>query len=246
MPAGQKVIAIIPARFNSSRFPGKPLALILGKSLIQRTYESAAKSSVLDEIYIATDNQRIFEHVQGFGAKALMTGNTLKNGTERIIEAFNRYNLEADIVFNIQGDNPCLASEAIEKTLLALNFDPLAQMATACAILKNPQELELPNIVKCVFDRNFSALYFSRSPLPYAKNLDKTFFYHHIGIYAYRSDFLPLLAKMANTPLQEAEDLEQLKVLEHGYRIKMAVVQEKPLSVDLPEDIFKVEKALCQ
>ena len=241
-----KIIAIIPARLQSSRFPEKSLSLIAGKSLIQRTYDSALKCTLLEDIYIATDSEKIFSHVHGFGGKALMTSPTCKNGTERIIEAIDKYNLQGDIIVNIQGDNPCISKETIDKTIQSLQVDPKAQTSTACALIKNSEELFSPHIVKCIFDQDFRALYFSRSPLPFSKNLDKTFFYHHIGIYAYRAGFLKLLSQLEETPLQKAEDLEQLKILEHGYRIKVAVVKEVPLGVDVPDDILKVEKFLCQ
>jgi 3-deoxy-manno-octulosonate cytidylyltransferase (CMP-KDO synthetase) len=242
----KKIIAIIPARLQSSRLPEKPLALIAGKPMIQRTFESVQKCSLLDEVYIATDSQKIAFEVQRFKGQVLMTSISCKNGTERIFEAVKKYNLKADIVVNVQGDSPCINPSTISKTVQMLIDDPTAETATACSQVKDPKKIKSPHTVKCLFDQNFKALYFSRSPVPFSKNLDKTLFYHHIGIYAYRFDFLKLYPKLADTPLQKTEDLEQLKILEHGYQMKVAIVDEVPLSVDVPDDILKVEKFLCQ
>ncbi len=250
-----KTIAIIPARLKSSRFPEKALFPILNKSLIQRTYESVLKCAFLDEVYIATDSYKILEHIKKFQGKALLTSSSCKNGTQRLLEAVNKYNLEADIFFNIQGDNPCIEKKTILQTLEILKQDENAHAATACAPISRFEDIFSPHIVKCVFDQNQKALYFSRSPIPFSKNLksfknfknlDKTSFYHHIGIYAYRSSFLKQLSQMQDTFLQKQEDLEQLKILEYGCCIKVAIVKEAPLGVDIPEDIKKVERFLCQ
>lgn len=262
-----KTAAIIPARLNSSRFPEKALFPILGKTLLQRTFESVLKCGFLDEIYIATDSEKILAHAESFKAKALLTGKDCKNGTQRLIEAVLRYKIKADIFINIQGDNPCICENTVFQTLQALQNDPKAQASTACARIKNLKDAASPHIVKCVFDKNFKTLYFSRSLIPFCKNfsslkdlnpgknmpdlkntknLDKTFFYHHIGIYAYRASFLPMLGQLEDTPLQQQEDLEQLKILEHGYTLKTALVAQAPISVDVPEDVLKVEKFLCR
>ncbi len=239
------IIGIIPSRFASSRFPGKALAKILKKSLVQHTYENSLESALFDDLFVATDDPRIAEHVKEFGGKAIMTGPAL-NGTARIIQALeNEPQLaNATCIVNIQGDHPCIEKATIEAVVLALNSDETAQMATAvCPI--SEEEAASPNTVKCVFDKNLNALYFSRALIPYQKTPVKVY-YHHIGIYAYRPSFLKMLAKLEDTPLQGLEDLEQLKALENSYKIKIAIVKETPLGVDVPEDIAKVEKYLCQ
>jgi 3-deoxy-manno-octulosonate cytidylyltransferase (CMP-KDO synthetase) len=242
----EKVIGVIPARYKSTRFEGKPLAFIKGKTLIQRTYESALKCPLLDEIYIATDDQRIQDHVSSFSAKSLLTSESCPNGTARIVEAYKLYpDLQsASIILNIQGDHPFISALTIEKIILALKSDPTAIASTAVTPFLEKEKALSPHLVKCVFDQNFHALYFSRSPIPYAKNA-KPLYHAHIGIYAYRKEYLEKFSFLKATPMQVAEDLEQLQLLEYGFRMKIAVVDEEPLSVDIPEDIQKAEKYLC-
>lgn len=243
-----KVIGIIPARYESSRFPGKPLALISGKTLLQRTFERAKLCSLFDEVFIATDDKRIEEHAIKIDAKVIMTSQYCINGTERITEAITKVrNIQKDdIIVNVQGDHPLISSQTIESTIKILESDDVAVMSTAATLLTDRDEICSPHIVKVIFDKNNYALYFSRSPIPFTKNFDKTKFYYHVGIYAYRANFLKNLANLSPTNNQISEDLEQLKVLEHGYRIKVALVQEKPLGVDTPQDLTKVERYLCQ
>jgi 3-deoxy-manno-octulosonate cytidylyltransferase (CMP-KDO synthetase) len=239
------VIGIIPARFASSRFPAKMLAPIQGKTLLQRTYESAKKATCLDTLVIATDDQRIFEHAQSFGALSVMTKIECLNGTERLVDAINKSPelAKGTIFVNIQGDRPCLPVSSIEKLVFALQQNRDDVMATPIAKITDEAEIQNPASVKCVIDSLGYALYFSRAPIPYSKT--KRACYKHVGIYAYRKDFLLKYVTLADTPLQLQEDLEQLKVLEHGYRIKTVEIQEDDLSVDYPEDIYKVEKWLC-
>lgn len=243
-----KIIGIIPARYASSRFPGKPLALISGKSLIQRTFERVKLCPLFNEIFIATDDNRIEELALKFDAKVIMTSSECINGTERISEAISKIdNIQNDdIIINVQGDHPLISLNTIENTINALQSDNLAVMSTAATPIYDKEEVLSPNIVKVVFDKNNYALYFSRSPIPYSKNLANSKFYYHVGIYGYRARFLKKLSSLPTTANQLSEDLEQLKVLEHGYKIKIALVQEKPLGVDTPEDLTKVEKFLCQ
>lgn len=240
------VLGIIPARFQSSRFPGKMLAPILGKSLIQRTYESAKECSLLDRLAIVTDDVRIQEHAINFGAEVFMTDPACINGTYRLIDAIERHQelQTGSIIVNIQGDRPCISPFAIEQVVAALMENPLDQMATPIVKIEDYDEILNPATVKCVIDKNGYALYFSRSPIPHSKTAG--YYYKHIGIYAYRKEFLMHYATLEDTPLQKLEDLEQLKVLEHGYRIKTVEVQEADLSVDYLTDIHKVETFLCK
>lgn len=248
----RRFIGMIPARFGSSRFPGKPLALISGKSLIQRTYENALRFKELQEIIVATDNQKIAEHVRSFGGKVVMTSPECPTGTDRIAEAIKQHPQleEADYIFNIQGDTPCVEPDLITKICEMMSADASAVMGTAAIPLVNEEEASLPSIVKCLIDKNGNALYFSRALVPtnIRGNFDpKATYLGHVGIYCFAKDFLLSYPSLSPTPLQETEELEQLRVLEHGYRIKVAVLSHKVFSpaVDLPEDIQKVEKFLC-
>jgi 3-deoxy-manno-octulosonate cytidylyltransferase (CMP-KDO synthetase) len=245
-----KVVGLIPARYGSTRFPGKPLAEILGKSLIQRTYESSKNCTLLDDIYVATDDDRISTHVLSFGGKVVMTSSNCPTGSDRLIEAVQTDERlkDVDIIINIQGDQPCIETEVIEKVIELLIEDPSAHMSTAIMRIETELEANNPSVVKCSVDKNGHALYFSRALIPAGLkgfNPSLTYF-KHIGIYGYRKDFLLKYGELEQTPLQIAEDLEQLKVLEHGYKIKTALVESHSLSVDNPEDINKVELQLCK
>lgn len=245
-----KSIGIIPARYGSLRFPGKPLAMIQGKTLLQRTYENVANHPSLAHVVVATDDIRIIEHVSQFGGRAVLTSTGCISGTDRLAEAYScNQDLNSDIIVNIQGDEPCLAEETIQKVIELLSSDESASMATAVTKITSEQEALNPSVVKCVFDKEGNALYFSRSLIPGNKsgtyNKD-TAYYKHLGIYAYRPEFLLHYAKLDKTPLQHTEDLEQLKVLELGYRIKVAIVESDSFGVDTPEDIHNIEKILCK
>jgi len=243
----KKVIGIIPARFASSRFPGKLLFNICGKPLIEHTFENAKKCVDIDELFVATDNKRIASHILSLGGKVIMTSIKCKNGTERVIEAIkNNTNLQkSDLIVNIQGDHPNISSSTLTSSIDLLKNDDVAVMSTAVSEIDYKKALS-SHIVKCVIDKKSNALYFSRSIIPFRKSkLDKTKFYYHIGLYVYKTSFLLKLNELNSTSLQEEEDLEQLKILEHGYKIKVAIVNENELGVDTPEDIKKVEKYLC-
>lgn len=247
--SNQHCLAIIPARYGSTRFPGKALAMIAGKTLLQRTYENALRCKALSKILIATDDERIFSHALSFGAEVLMTSVECSTGTDRLAEVIRKYpNLDGDFVLNIQGDEPCVEPSTLENVLHALAQDPLAVMSTAVEPLNCAKEALDPNIVKCTMDSKFNALYFSRSLIPATQKgtfCPETTYYRHLGIYAYRRDFLPEYANLPKTPLQQVEELEQLKALEYGYRIKVAVVANQgSIGVDTPEDIQKVENFL--
>ena len=240
------VICIIPARYNSSRFPGKLLAEARGKTVLQRTFESAAKCKRLDGLYVATDDERICDHIQKIGGEVLWTSSAPRDGTERIIEAIKLHHQldRADIILNLQGDAPCTSPETMNAVIEALRSDPLAAMSTAAAPLRDQTEFFSPQAVKCVLDRSGNALYFSRAPIPYSAAIPSALL--HIGLYCYRKSLLDTLTALPVTPLQEAENLEQLKILEWGYRIKVAVVEEKTPSVDTPDDLVKLEEYLCR
>lgn len=246
-----KIIGIIPARYASTRFPGKILAPIAGKTLIQRTYENAKKFTFLDDLVIATDDQRIYDHITGFHGDVVMTSLHCKTGTDRLVDALKRNTRfdDAEIIINIQGDEPCLDPDVAEQVGKLLLDDPSAVMSTAAVKLDSEEDAASSSIVKCVMDLNSNALYFSRSLIPGGHSLrwnPNMLVYRHMGLYAYRRDFLMKYAELPETPLQMAENLEQLKVIEHGYRIKVAVVDRFSIGVDIPDDIQKVEKWLCK
>ena len=246
----QKIVGIIPARYGSSRFPGKPLAKILGKSLIERTYENTLRCKLLDSCVVATDDVRIYDHVKDFGGNVVMTSPNNPTGTDRLIEAvgLDLSLKQADIIINVQGDEPCLEPSLIEDVIKALKDEKSAVMSTAIMKIKNEEDAFNTSVVKCVVDLKGYALYFSRALIPLGKNgvfdMQNTY-YKHIGIYAYTRDFLLEYGTLQKTPLQTAEDLEQLKVLENGYKIKTVVVDSFSVGVDHPEDIKKVEDLLC-
>lgn len=241
---------MIPARFASTRFPGKPLIPILGKTLLQRTYENTLRASTLDKVIVATDDQRIFDHVVNFGGEAIMTSDCL-TGTDRLAEVLQLRPefLKASVIVNIQGDEPCIDPSDINKVANLLLNDPEAAMATVATHIHTEEEARNPSIVKCIVDQNKNAIYFSRALIPANKklNYDPKFPYlRHIGLYAYRPDFILAYQKLKPTPLQLAEDLEQLKILEHGYRIKLDLIKHASPGVDTPEDIKKVELWIYQ
>lgn len=246
-----KTIGIIPARYGSTRFPGKPLALIAGKSLIQRTYESAKSCPLFSSLVVATDDNRIFDHVKDFGGDVVMTSTNCPTGTDRLVDVIKNHSRFSDaaLIVNIQGDEPCLEAEVIRKIIAILSADATANMSTAVVKIKSEEEAYNPSVVKCVMDQQQNALYFSRALIPHGRDgrfRREISYYHHLGIYAYRRDFLMKYHELAQTPLQLAEDLEQLKVLEQGYRIKVAVVESHSIGVDTPEDIKRVEELLCR
>jgi len=246
-----KVLGIIPARYASSRFPGKPLVRILGKSLLQRTFENASQTPRLDRLIVATDDIRIFDHVIDFGGEAVMTDEKCPTGTDRLAEVLKLHPhlTAAEAVVNIQGDEPCLDPAALSQAVDLLLNDPHASMVTMAAPIINEEDALNPSIVKCTLDQNHNALYFSRSLIPSNKRQaynPSTTYLRHLGFYAYRPDFLLQLQHLKPTPLQLEEDLEQLKVLEHGFRIKVALTTNASIGVDSPEDLEKLERWLCK
>ncbi|KAB5521442.1 hypothetical protein DKX38_025761 [Salix brachista] len=238
-----RVVGIIPARYASSRFEGKPLVNILGKPMIQRTWERAKLASTLDHIVVATDDEKIAECCRGFGADVVMTSESCRNGTERCNEALQKLDKKYDVVVNIQGDEPLIEPEIIDGIVKALQAAPDAVFSTAVTALK-PEDAFDPNRVKCVVDNRGYAIYFSRGLIPYNKTgkVNPQFPYMlHLGIQSYDSKFLKIYPELQPTPLQLEEDLEQLKVLENGYKMKVIKVDHEAHGVDIPEDVEKIE-----
>jgi len=248
-----RISAVIPARYGSTRFDGKPLADILGKPMIQYVYEGVRQSKLIDDVVVATDDQRIFEAVNAFGGKAVMTSPTHITGTDRVAEVARK--LKSEIIVNVQGDEPLIKGNLIDQAIRPLLTDPNLQMSTLMTRVEEVKDWLNPHIVKVVVDQKDFALYFSRSPIPFPRDLQigrlesnpfgtnrplpKRVF-KHIGVYIFRRKFLLAFSKMKVTPLEKLEKLEQLRALENGYRIRVTQVDYEPLSVDTPEDLSKV------
>ncbi len=238
-----KVIGVIPARYGSKRFPGKPLALLKGKPVIQWVYEAASKSRYLERIIVATEDVRIMRAVWNFGGEAMLTSKKLESGTDRVAEVSKR--MVADIIVNIQGDEPLISPKTIDSVIGPLQRDKRLLMATAATPLKKESAEDSPNIVKVVIDKFENALYFSRSSIPFYRNdSGGGVLLQHCGLYAYRKDFLLKFAKWKQTSLEVAESLEQLRALEHGIRIRVVLVSQRSIGVDTKEDLERVKKLL--
>ncbi len=237
---------VIPARYGSTRFPGKPLALIKGLTLIEHVWRRAKKSRKLDEVIVATDDRRIFEHARGFGAKAVMTSNHARSGTDRIAEVARRIGGgRKDIFINIQGDEPLISPRLIDRLVGELEKDPGLPVVTAAYPIAARHELNDPNVVKAALDPDGYALYFSRFPIPFERKKSAIAHLKHLGIYGYRRDFLLRFASMKRTPLESTEELEQLRVLENGFRIKAVISRTNSFGVDTPRDIRKIERIIA-
>jgi len=233
---GSQVVAIIPARYESMRLPGKPLALIAGKPMIQHVYERTRAVESVDTVLVATDSPRIADAVRGFGGKVVMTSATHASGTDRIAEA--AANLDAEIIVNVQGDLPFLGAQIVDAAVEPLHADPALPMATVKTPIVDAAEITNPNVVKVVSSREGYALYFSRSPVPFWRDAtDDVLGYRHIGLYAYRREFLQRFARLPRTALERAEQLEQLRALEWGFRIKVAETPTAGIEVDTPHDL---------
>jgi len=235
-----KAAAVIPARYGSTRFPGKALAEIDGVPMIVRVVEQVKKTKEIDRVITATDDLRIKKAVEAAGGEAVITSSEHRSGTDRIAEAAE--NLTADLIVNVQGDEPLIKSEMIASALAPFLKEEDLQMSTL-KIKMNRNEAENPDIVKVICDKNDNALYFSRSPIPYPRDEEVDYF-QHVGLYVYRRDFLLKYSKMEASPLEKAESLEQLRALENGYRIKVIEIEGKLIGVDRKEDIKKVEAVL--
>lgn len=245
-----KFIAIIPARYASTRFPGKPLADIGGKRMIQRVYEQVKRA--VHDVWVATDDSRIFETVKAFGGKAVMTSTDHRSGTDRIQEAYSKIGEDFDVVINVQGDEPFIQPEQIES--LKECFDSKdVELATLVKPFKKEDGFDVlfnPNSPKVVINKKSEAIYFSRSIVPYIRDahhtewLDKHTFYKHIGMYAYRVDVLKEITQLPQSSLEKAESLEQLRWIENGYRIRVGYTDVETIGIDTPEDMERAIKLL--
>ena len=244
-----KYMAIIPARYASTRFPGKPLALLGGKTVIQRVYEQV--SSLLDEVYVATDDERIFQAVKAFGGRAVMTRADHKSGTDRIEEAAELIGSDADVIINVQGDEPFIQSSQI-KTLMQLFDAPETQIGTLGKPFESLEAVDNPNSPKIVTDVRGFALYFSRSVIPYIRGIDHQEwfgqypFLKHLGVYAYRREVLREVTRLPQSSLEKAESLEQLRWLQNGYRIRVGLTDVETVGIDTPEDLARAEQVLLK
>lgn len=244
-----KILGIIPARYASTRFPGKPLTIINGKSMIQRVYEQALKAEMLNDVVVATDDDRIYDAVLSFGGKVVMTSSEHKSGTDRCAEVVKNINDKYEAVVNIQGDEPFINPEQINQ-IASLISQKDSQIASLCKPIKDADELFDNNVVKVVFDIKGNALYFSRHTIPFMRNVENEArswmnshtFYKHIGIYAYKTDVLEQISQLTQSELEMSESLEQLRWLENSYRIIMGITEYESYSIDTPRDVEKCLK----
>ncbi|MDO4780054.1 MAG: 3-deoxy-manno-octulosonate cytidylyltransferase [Bacteroides sp.] len=243
-----KYIGIIPARYASTRFPGKPLVKLGGISIIERVYRQVAEH--LDEVYVATDDERIEKEVLSFGGKVVMTSSEHRSGTDRCNEAYSKVGAGYDVVINIQGDEPFIQPSQLQAIKSCFD-DPATEIATLVKpfiATQSIEELENPNSPKVVVDADMNAMYFSRSVIPYLRGTDKSqwltkhTYYKHIGIYAYKADVLKRIAVMQQTKLELAESLEQLRWLENGVKIKVGITDTETIGIDTPEDLMRAEE----
>ena len=238
--------AVIPSRYGSSRFEGKPLSLVAGKSMIQRVYEQAQKSKAVSNTIVATDDKRIFDAVKAFGGEAVMTSDRCRSGTDRVAQTADILNLDPDnIIINIQGDQPIFNPETLEEIIAPFENDPGLVMSTLAFKIQDKREITDPKDVKVTFDNNKFAMYFSRAQIPFPRDKDTNAeFYKHLGFYAYKKKFLDKLVNLPTGTCEHIEKLEQLRVLEFGYKIKVVVTQYDSPEIDLPEDIKRIEAKL--
>ncbi|MCC6977902.1 MAG: 3-deoxy-manno-octulosonate cytidylyltransferase [Candidatus Melainabacteria bacterium] len=248
MTSSQKrqIAAIIPARYQASRFPGKPLAKIAGKTMIERVHEQVKKVRGLDRVIVATDDDRIRAEVERFGGEFVMTRNDHPSGTDRLAEVAEKHP-EIDVIVNVQGDEPLIDPLNVEQAFAPFLVEKDLQMGTLAWHIKIEEEALSSNVVKVVVDKNDFALYFSRLPIPFYRD-DRSFeerkYLGHVGMYVYSRDCLLKIASLKPTPLETSETLEQLRALENGIPIKVSYIESRSLAVDLPEDVEKVERAL--
>lgn len=235
-----KFLGVIPSRYASTRLEGKPLKDICGHTMIEWVYKRT-KLSNLDEVVVATDDERIYKEVERFGGKAILTSKEHENGTSRIAEVCTKYE-DYDVIVNVQGDEPLIEPEMINSIINSFKEDDTISMSTLKYKIDTMEEIENPNYVKVITDKKGYALYFSRSVIPYPRKLDIQNYYKHVGIYGYKRDFVVEYAKMEPTPLEVSESLEQLRALENGYRIKVMETPYKIIGVDTQEELEKVRE----
>ena len=248
IPAPLRIVAGIPARYTSSRFPGKPLALLAGRPLIEHVYRRVAAVAEISEVIIATDDARIVAVVEAFGGQARLTSSAHRSGTDRLAEVFA--GVECDVVVNVQGDEPLIQPEAIRQALQPFLLDAQLQVSTLKTRIRELETLMSPNAVKVVTDAQGWAVNFSRAPDPpvgpgMAMDLERVAFFKHLGLYAYRRAFLLEFARWPASPREEAEKLEQLRMLDHGVRIRVVETPHDSIGVDTPEDLARAEAALA-
>jgi len=241
-----RVVCVIPSRYESRRFPGKPLADLCGKPMIQHVYERVLRAKTVTEAAVATDDRRIFDAVEKFGGRAIMTAGRHRSGTDRIAEAATVLNLdENDIVVNIQGDQPIFEPAQVDEVVAPLLADASIPMSTLIYRIVREEEITHPNAVKTVFDKDHFALYFSRSTIPYDRDgVYEVNYYKHHGIYAYRRHFLDTFSRLPQGTLEKLEALEQLRALEHGYRIKVVETAYDSVEVDTPAELTRVKEII--
>ena len=236
-----KIISVIPARYQSTRFPGKPLVDIKGKTMIQRVYEQVNNTKLIDEVYVATDNKQIFNHVKSFGGKTIMTSENHESGTDRIQECIQLLNSDADFIINIQGDEPFIKPEQIDDLCKKVNKQ--TEIITMYHSIDNIDDILNENKVKVVFNKNSEAIYFSRAPIPFQKSIDyknwkiKNNYFGHIGIYGYSVSALNNITKLKTSNLEQLESLEQLRWIENGYKITVVESKYQSIGIDTPEDL---------
>lgn len=238
-----RTLGVIPSRFGAQRFPGKPLAMIAGKTLVQRVYEQAAKAKLVDKVVVATEDTRILEAVESYGGDAMLTSPECATGTDRVAEVARQY--DCDLVLNIQGDEPLMRPEMIDQLVEGMQSDTGCVMGTLARKINATEQLTNPNVVKVVVGKTGNALYFSRSQIPFVRDAgDTTTFYKHLGIYAYRREFLMKFVQLPASDLEKAEKLEQLRALENGHAIRVWITPHDSIGVDRPEDVQLVEEIL--
>jgi 3-deoxy-D-manno-octulosonate cytidylyltransferase len=237
-----KVGAFIPARYAATRFPAKLMQMLGDKSVIRHTYDNTKATGLFDEVYVVTDSEIIFNEIVANGGKAIMSKKTHESGSDRIAEAVE--NLDIDIVVNVQGDEPFVKREPLEKVLACFE-DPRVQVASLMQVLTNPASIEDPNYVKVAVDKNWNALFFSRSVIPYPRSTDTAMtYYEHVGVYAFKKQALIDFTNWPMSPLEAAEKIECLRYLENGVSIKMAVTHYMGVEIDTPEDLIKAAALL--
>jgi 3-deoxy-manno-octulosonate cytidylyltransferase (CMP-KDO synthetase) len=241
------IAVIIPSRYESTRFPGKPLADLLGKPMIQHVYERVLASGTASLAAVATDDARIFAAVESFGGRVFMTSDRHRSGSDRIAEAANLLGLrDDDIVVNVQGDQPVFEPVQIDEVVAPLLADAALPMSTLVYRIRREEEITHPNVVKTVFDGSGNALYFSRATIPFVRDRGKTAeYYKHHGIYAYRKHFLDTFTKLPEGVLEHLESLEQLRALEQGYRIRVAITEHDSIEVDTPQELERIRRILA-
>ena len=237
-----KIIAMIPARYEASRFPGKLLKDLAGKSVIMRTYDATVATGLFDEVYVVTDSELIFSEIIKYNGKVIMSQKVHETGSDRIAEAVEF--IDTDIVINVQGDEPFVNGQILKKLIDAFQSDIENQIDVASLIfpLDNKEDIENPNHVKVVVDHNHFALYFSRSPIPYPRDATVATYYQHIGVYAFRKEALMRFTKLPMDPLEKTEKLENLRFLVNGMKVKMLITDYKSIGIDVPEDLEKAIK----